>query len=92
MPQVLQGQNVVFSGVVPTHISLNKSRAYKVAKCLGANVSESINVDSPDTSSRTVQFFDSYPLLRGTNSEDDYENELHILDASNRRETWHCQS
>ena len=54
MPQVLQGLNVVFSGVVPTHVPLSKSRAYKVAKCLGANVSESINIDSPHSSTRTV--------------------------------------
>ena len=54
MPQVLQGLNVVFSGVVPTHVPLSKSRAYKVAKCLGANVSESINIDSPNSSTRTV--------------------------------------
>ena len=73
MPQVLQGQNVVFSGVVPTHIPLSKSRAYKVAKCLGANVSESINVDSPDTSLRTVNFFDSYPLSRWINIIEDYK-------------------
>ena len=55
MFQVLQGLNVVFSGVVPTHIPLRKSRAYLVAKSLGANVSDSIN-DSPDNSARTVGF------------------------------------
>ena len=61
--QVLQGLNVVFSGIVPTHIPLRKSRAYKVAKCLGANVSDDINIDSPDSSTRTVHIRKFYHLM-----------------------------
>jgi RNA polymerase II subunit A-like phosphatase len=53
--KVLQGVNLVFSGVVPTHIPIRKSRAYMVARSLGANVSESINVDSPNAGERTVR-------------------------------------
>ena len=40
--KVLQGTNLVFSGVVPTHIPLQKSKAYMLAKSLGANVTKDI--------------------------------------------------
>ncbi len=40
--KVLQGTNIVFSGVVPTHISLEKSKAFLVAKSLGAKVQDNI--------------------------------------------------
>ncbi|XP_033754452.1 RNA polymerase II subunit A C-terminal domain phosphatase-like [Pecten maximus] len=36
--KVLKGCNIVFSGVFPTNISPEKSRAYIVAKSLGANI------------------------------------------------------
>ena len=36
--KILKGCNIVFSGVFPTNISPEKSRAYSVAKSLGANV------------------------------------------------------
>ena len=40
--KVLKGCNLVFSGVVPTHIALKNSKAYKIAKSLGAEVHDKI--------------------------------------------------
>ena len=40
--KVFQGVVIVFSGVVPTHISLEKSKVYMVAKSLGAKVQYNI--------------------------------------------------
>lgn len=40
--KVLKGVNVVFSGVFPTNIAPEKSRAFIVAKALGANVQRNI--------------------------------------------------
>ncbi|XP_006819784.1 RNA polymerase II subunit A C-terminal domain phosphatase-like [Saccoglossus kowalevskii] len=39
--QVLKGTNILFSGVFPTNMSPEKSRAWKVAQTLGANVQSS---------------------------------------------------
>lgn len=44
--KVLQGVNIVFSSVVPTNQPLEKSRAYYVAKSLGAEVHTEIKSDS----------------------------------------------
>lgn len=38
--QVLAGSSLVFSGLVPTHQRLETSRAYQVAKTLGAEVTQ----------------------------------------------------
>ena len=38
--KVLQGCSIVFSGVIPTHITLEKSKAYKIARSLGAKVTK----------------------------------------------------
>ena len=40
--KVLKGCNVVFSGVIPTNMAAEKSRAYIVAKALGANIQENV--------------------------------------------------
>lgn len=40
--KVLEGTNLVFSGLVPNNISLEKSRAYQVAVSLGANVTQDL--------------------------------------------------
>ena len=44
--KVLQGCNIVFSGVIPTHITLVNSKAYKIAKSLGAKVHEKITKET----------------------------------------------
>ncbi|XP_037950739.1 RNA polymerase II subunit A C-terminal domain phosphatase-like [Teleopsis dalmanni] len=44
--EVLRGFNLVFSGLVPTNMKLEQSRAYFIAKSLGANVSQNIDPDS----------------------------------------------
>ncbi|KRT84510.1 hypothetical protein AMK59_1798 [Oryctes borbonicus] len=44
--QVLKGCNLVFSGLVPTHIKLINSKAYQVAKSLGANVTQDLQEDT----------------------------------------------
>ncbi|XP_068207972.1 RNA polymerase II subunit A C-terminal domain phosphatase-like isoform X2 [Palaemon carinicauda] len=41
---VLKGINIVFSGVVPQQVKLKDSRAYQIAVCFGANVSERLIV------------------------------------------------
>lgn len=40
--EVLRGCNLVFSGLVPTNMKIQQSRAYFIAKSLGANVTPSI--------------------------------------------------
>lgn len=42
--EVLRGKTLVFSGLVPTNMQLEQSRAYFIAKSLGANVSQSIGL------------------------------------------------
>lgn len=42
--KVLQGVNIVFSGVVPTQIPLERSRPYLVARSLGATVSDRVDI------------------------------------------------
>lgn len=52
--KALQGISVVFSGVVPTHVPLRKSRAYLVAKSLGANVTENVIPETKGDVLKTV--------------------------------------
>ena len=40
--KVLKGCNVVFSGVIPTNMAAEKTRAYIVAKALGANIQQNV--------------------------------------------------
>ncbi|CAH0550969.1 unnamed protein product [Brassicogethes aeneus] len=44
--KVLEGKKLVFSGLVPTHIKLEQSKAYQVAKSLGAEVSQDLDDDT----------------------------------------------
>ncbi|XP_971974.2 RNA polymerase II subunit A C-terminal domain phosphatase [Tribolium castaneum] len=44
--QVLQGYKLVFSGLVPTHIKLEQSKAYQIAKSLGAEVTQELEDDT----------------------------------------------
>lgn len=44
--QVLKGINIVFSGVIPTNVTLEKSRPYQMAKSLGANICKEVIFDS----------------------------------------------
>lgn len=39
---VLKGKRLVFSGLVPTHMKLEESKAYQVAKSLGATVTQDL--------------------------------------------------
>jgi len=43
---VLKGVNIVFSGVVPTNVQLEKSRPYLLARALGANVCKEVIFES----------------------------------------------
>lgn len=43
--EVLRGKNLVFSGLVPTQMKLEQSRAYFIAKSLGAEVRSNISKD-----------------------------------------------
>ncbi|ENN78084.1 hypothetical protein HUJ04_004515 [Dendroctonus ponderosae] len=44
--QVLKGCKLVFSGLVPTHYKLEESKAYRVARILGAEVQHNFNNDT----------------------------------------------
>lgn len=44
--KILAGTKLVFSGLVPTPVPLTESRAYKVARLLGAEVTENLEPDS----------------------------------------------
>lgn len=44
--EILKGCRLVFSGLVPTHIKLEQSKAYQVARSLGAIVTQDIDDDS----------------------------------------------
>ncbi|XP_061389542.1 RNA polymerase II subunit A C-terminal domain phosphatase [Musca vetustissima] len=44
--EVLRNCHLVFSGLVPTNMKLQQSRAYFIAKSLGAEVSQNINADT----------------------------------------------
>lgn len=44
--RVLKGTKLVFSGLVPTHIKLEQSKAYQVAKSLGAEVTQDLKDDT----------------------------------------------
>lgn len=44
--RVLKGTKLVFSGLVPTHIKLEQSKAYQVARSLGAEVTQDLEDDS----------------------------------------------
>ncbi|XP_017784029.1 PREDICTED: RNA polymerase II subunit A C-terminal domain phosphatase [Nicrophorus vespilloides] len=44
--EILKGTKLAFSGLVPTHIKLEQSKAYQVARSLGALVTQDLNDDS----------------------------------------------
>lgn len=44
--KVLKGTKLVFSGLVPTHIKLEQSKAYQVARSLGAQVTADLEDDT----------------------------------------------
>lgn len=44
--QVLRGTKLVFSGLVPTHVKLEQSKAYQVARSLGAEVTQDLEDDT----------------------------------------------
>jgi RNA polymerase II subunit A-like phosphatase len=44
--RVLKGCKLVFSGLVPTHIKLEQSKAYQIAKSLGAEVTQELQEDT----------------------------------------------
>lgn len=44
--QVLAGTKLVFTGMVPTHMSLEQSKAYCIARSLGAEVSQDLTQDT----------------------------------------------
>jgi len=44
--KALRGTNIVFSGVVPTHVKLERSKPYLVARSLGARVSERVSKET----------------------------------------------
>ncbi|XP_052819022.1 RNA polymerase II subunit A C-terminal domain phosphatase-like [Mya arenaria] len=47
--KVLKGCNIVFSGIIPTNMSQEKSRAYLVARALGANIQQDLRHKGNET-------------------------------------------
>ncbi|GAB0090440.1 RNA polymerase II subunit A C-terminal domain phosphatase [Sergentomyia squamirostris] len=44
--EVLVGMNIVFSGLVPNRMRLEHSKAYQIARCLGAQVTQDFSADT----------------------------------------------
>ena len=44
--KALRGSSIVFSGVVPTHVRLERSKPFLVARSLGAKVTEKVGDDT----------------------------------------------
>lgn len=55
--EVLLGKTLVFSGLVPTHIKLEKSKAYLIAKSLGANVTQQLTDETTHLVASTAGTF-----------------------------------
>ena len=52
--KVLKGCNIVFSGVIPTNMVAEKSRAYIVAKAYGANIQQNVIPKKVDSAKATT--------------------------------------
>lgn len=55
--EVLLGKTLVFSGLVPTQIKLEKSKAYLIARSLGANVTQQLTDDTTHLVASTAGTF-----------------------------------
>lgn len=55
--EVLIGKTLVFSGLVPNHLKLEQSRAYLIAKGLGANVRQQLTSDTTHLVAATAGTF-----------------------------------
>lgn len=54
---MLLGKTLVFSGLVPTQIKLEKSRAYLIARSLGANVTQQLTDETTHLVASTAGTF-----------------------------------
>ena len=52
--KVLSGVNLVFSGIIPTNMPLERSRAFTIAKGLGAHVQRNVVVDGEKRTTHVV--------------------------------------
>ncbi|ELT96883.1 hypothetical protein CAPTEDRAFT_23527, partial [Capitella teleta] len=52
--RVLRGVNILFSGMIPINKNYEKSRAYIVAKSLGANIQTSLETEGEDRTTHVV--------------------------------------
>lgn len=55
--EVLLGKTLVFSGLVPTQIKLEKSKAYLIARSLGANVTQQLTDETTHLVASTAGTF-----------------------------------
>lgn len=55
--KVLRGLNLVFSGLVPNQVKLEQSRAYLIARSLGANVTQNLTEETTHLIAVTVGTF-----------------------------------
>lgn len=62
--KILEGQCIVFSGVVPTHVSVNNSRYAQMARKLGATVAEQVSI-SNILSLHLVNFMKKFKIVPG---------------------------
>lgn len=69
---VLKGVNIVFSGVVPQQVKLKDSKAYQIATCFGAKVSERLIVKAKsesEKSERSKTMYTTHLVAANVNTE-----------------------
>ncbi|KAJ2948298.1 hypothetical protein O0L34_g7535 [Tuta absoluta] len=73
--KVLTGCSLVFSGLVPTHQKLHTSRAYLVARSLGAHVAQ----DYTDTTTHLVAVRSGTAKVNASRKLSEGKNKLHVV-------------
>ncbi|KAI5633554.1 hypothetical protein NE865_13713 [Phthorimaea operculella] len=73
--KVLTGCSLVFSGLVPTHQKLHTSRAYQVAKSLGAEVTQ----DYTENTTHLVAVRSGTAKVNASRKQGEGKNKLHVV-------------
>lgn len=73
--KVLEGASLVFSGLVPTHQRIETSRAYQVAKSLGAEVTQDFN----EKTTHLVAVRSGTAKVNASRKMGDGKNKIHVV-------------
>lgn len=65
--EVLVGKTLVFSGLVPTQVKLEKSKAYLIARSLGANVTQLLTDETTHLVASTAGTFKANAARKNPN-------------------------